>query len=313
MKLKLRKIKAKKPPLSRKRQPQIESLPVASTYSYSSRRSEDNLNLGRNDPKNKDRTAKSTLLTWLRRLGLLALLLIVLVVIISLLGLSRTPKVALLDFNSPIKLSNEQKTKYQAYATKLLASSIWNSNKLTLNSSGIDAGMLSKYPEISNASLNVSLFGRQPILYIEPAQPALILVESNGAFAVDTSGRAMFKASTPQALNLGNVPILTDQSNLRAKVQHLVLPTTDIAFIQMVIGQLANKNFRVSSMTLPATSSELDVYLTGQAYYIKFNLENNDPRQQAGTFLATIAHLSSQNITPSKYVDVRVDGRSYYQ
>jgi hypothetical protein len=65
-------------------------------------------------------------------------------------------------------------------------------------------------------------------------------------------------------------------------------------------------------MVLPVQTNELDVNLAGQSYFVKFDLQENDPRQQAGTFLATIASLKSQNITPTKYVDVRVDGRAYY-
>jgi hypothetical protein len=66
-------------------------------------------------------------------------------------------------------------------------------------------------------------------------------------------------------------------------------------------------------MTLPPATSELDVRVAGQPYFIKFNLQSGDARQQAGTFLATQSHLQSQNIVPSTYIDVRVDGRSYYK
>jgi hypothetical protein len=69
----------------------------------------------------------------------------------------------------------------------------------------------------------------------------------------------------------------------------------------------------VGSMILPAGTSELDVHLAGQPYFVKFNLNNNDPRQQAGTFLAAIANLQKNHITPAQYIDVRVDGRAYYQ
>jgi hypothetical protein len=64
---------------------------------------------------------------------------------------------------------------------------------------------------------------------------------------------------------------------------------------------------------LPPAASELDVQLNGRPYFVKFNLQSNNPRGEAGTFLATIAQLSRQNIVPGHYVDVRVDGRAYYQ
>jgi hypothetical protein len=66
-------------------------------------------------------------------------------------------------------------------------------------------------------------------------------------------------------------------------------------------------------MTLPPAASELDVQIVDQPYFIKFNLENDDPRQQVGTYIATQAYLTSQHITPAHYIDVRVDGRAYYE
>ena len=76
---------------------------------------------------------------------------------------------------------------------------------------------------------------------------------------------------------------------------------------------MAAKHITITSMTLPPAADELDVHLTGVNYYIKFNLANDDARQQVGTFLATQAQLKSQGITPGQYIDVRVDGRAYYQ
>jgi len=151
------------------------------------------------------------------------------------------------------------------------------------------------------------------VVYVALSQPALVLVETDAAYEINQSGTAVSEASTPADFASLNLPTVVDQSGLNIKLHSQALSTTYISFIQEVNGQLAAKDMTVSSMTLLAGSNELDVSLAGQGYYIKFNLENDDPKQQAGTYLATINYLKSQNITPSKYVDVRVDGRSYYQ
>ena len=57
------------------------------------------------------------------------------------------------------------------------------------------------------------------------------------------------------------------------------------------MAQLAVKGFNVASMTLPAASQPARCGLVGQPYIVKFNLQSDKPRQQAGTFLATIAQL----------------------
>ena len=79
------------------------------------------------------------------------------------------------------------------------------------------------------------------------------------------------------------------------------------------MAQLTAKQYTISALTLPAGTSELDASLSGLPYIVKFNLQATNARQQVGTFLATAGRLSSQHITPAKYVDVRVDGRAYYQ
>jgi cell division septal protein FtsQ len=201
---------------------------------------------------------------------------------------------------------------YEPIINKLLASSIWNRNKITLNTDQINHQLLSRFPEISSASVTVPLAGHQPTVYIQPAQPVLILAASNGSFVVDASGRALLNAASA-AQPFKGLPTLTDQSSLNVSLDHQALPADNVKFIRVVLAELAAKQYQVASMVLPPASSELDVYPAGQPYFIKFNLQNNDARQQAGTFLALAVSLKQQNITPTQYIDVRVDGRAYYK
>jgi len=82
------------------------------------------------------------------------------------------------------------------------------------------------------------------------------------------------------------------------------------------VRQLRAQNVSIKAMTLPAASSELDVYIGGTSYFVKFNLQDiNDSAAniQSGTFLALKKHLAEQNKTPSQYIDVRLEGRAYYR
>jgi hypothetical protein len=173
--------------------------------------------------------------------------------------------------------------------------------------------LLDQFPELANVSVTIPLVAHRPIIYIQLAQAAVILINNSGAYVLDTSGRTLLAAINAASLQLPSLPIINDQSGLKLESGHQALPATDIGFIQTVVAQLAAKHITVSSMTLPAAASELDVHLSGQPFFAKFNLENNDPLQQAGTLLATMAQLQKQNITPAQYIDVRVDGRAYYQ
>lgn len=249
---------------------------------------------------------------WLQRAGLFVLLVAILVSVVNALSLSTNVKVV------PLTGANGQvfmrpTTVYEAAANRQLSSSVWSRNKITVNTSGLSRALLNEFPELSSVSVTIPLLAHRPVVYIATAQPALILVTSNGSFVVDTTGKALIAGTNAASLNQPKLPQLNDQSGLRIQANHQALPATNVGFIQVVIAQLAAKQFIVSGMTLPPAASELDVHLNGQPYFVKFNLESDQPREQAGTFLATIAQLRRQNITPGQYVDVRVLGRSYYK
>ncbi len=249
---------------------------------------------------------------WLQRFGLVVLLLAALLSAVNILSLSSSAKV--------VQLGNAQDTPlhsratYEAAASRLLAKSVWNRNKITVDTGGVGRQLLQQFPELSDVSVTLPLVAHRPLVYIQPAQAALILVGTGGAFIVSNTGKALVGGDSLAALPQTKLPVVTDQSGLKLQINRQALPAPAVGFIQEVIAQLAAKHFQVAGLTLPAATSELDVRLAGQPYLVKFNLHNSDSaRQQAGTFLATIAQLQKQNQVPAQYVDVRVSGRAYYQ
>jgi cell division septal protein FtsQ len=249
---------------------------------------------------------------WLQRFGLVILLVAVVVSLANVLSLSVDAEILPLTSGASSSLLGDQAA-YQAAADRLLGSSIWNRNKITIDTAKISRQMLAQFPELASASVTLPLLAHRPLIYVQTAEPALVLMASNGSFVLDDNGKALLPAGQLPSLGSLNLPQVTDQSGLHVELNHQVLTTSDVSFVQTVVAQLAAKHFTVSAMTLPAGASELDVHLSGQPYFIKFNLENDDPRQQAGTFLATQAQLQRQNVTPGQYIDVRLDGRAYYQ
>lgn len=246
-----------------------------------------------------------------RRAGVLILGLAIIVSVINLLSVSPHAKIEPLASSmagSPLLRSQAE---YQAAADKALSSSLWNRNKITIDTGGVSRQMMSQFSELSSVSVTLPLAAHRPTIYVQPAQASLVVAADNGAFVIDQNGRALMpSANLPTAHNL---PQIVDQSGLHIQSGHQVLTSDDVVFIQTVLAELAAKKVGVSSMVLPAASRELDIYIAGQPYFVKFNLANNDARQQAGTYLATVAELGRQHVTPAHYVDVRVDGRAYYQ
>lgn len=258
------------------------------------------------------RSIKAGSTWWLRRLGLIVLLIAVTASAVNILSLSASPKVVPLNNGSGSSFLRPTSV-YQEAASQQLKRSVWNRNKVTVNTSQLNRQLLKRFPELNSVSVTVPLLAHRPLVYVQSAQPAVILVARNGAFVVDTNGKALVKAADPAALNQPKLPVLNDQSGLNIQLNRQALSANNVRFIQTVNAQLVAKQFQVSGMTLPAAASQLDVRLIGQPYFLKFNLQHNTPREQAGTFLATISRLRSQNITPGQYVDVRVEGRAYYK
>ena len=294
---------------ARKRQSDETRMPVKATFNYRARRAEHTINLGRQDQiKLSKLTAKRF---WLQRFGLIILLISILASLINLLSLS-----SIADVEPAIagqNLSASTRSIYEAAVSHILGRSVLNGNKLTVNTSKISSDLLLNFPDLDSASVTIPLAAHHLVVYVAQAQPSLILSAASGAFIIDSHGKATLAAANPRALKAATLPVVTDQSGLKPKLNQQALPTTYVSFIKEVVAQLLAKNFSISSMTLPASTGEMDVYLANQPYFVKFNLEDNDARQQVGTFLATIALLQSQHVTPASYVDVRVDGRAYYK
>lgn len=249
---------------------------------------------------------------WLQRAGLAALLLVALLSAVNVLTLSGTAQVVELGGSQGLALHNRQT--YEAAANRLLAASVWDRNKITISTAKISRQLRAQFPELDSVSVTLPLLAHRPLIYVEPAQAALILTGSNGAFIVGNSGKVLVGAANQAALPALKLPVVNDQSGLKLRVGQQALAGTTVSFIREVVAQLAAKHFSVTGMTLPPAASEVDMGLAGQPYQVKFNLHNSDTaRQQAGTFLATIAQLGKQGVTPAQYVDVRVPGRAYYQ
>ncbi len=290
-----------------------EDSPASPKFNYRARRSDAELNIGRQTQREAIKAAPSHLKRFmLQRFGLVLLLGALVVCTVNILSLSSEPRILPLTAGDTVPLLHD-KAVYQEAASQLLASSIWNRNKITVNTSSMNQQLQARFPELSDVSTTLPLLSKRPIIYIETAKPALILITRDGSFVVGQTGKALLLTANLPAHTSLSLPLVTDQSGLRVKLGSQALSSDDTSFIKTVIAQLSAKRIAVSSMLLPSATSELDVRIADHPYAIKFNLESGEARQQVGTFLATQAKLDSQHVVPAQYIDVRVEGRAYYQ
>lgn len=248
--------------------------------------------------------------SWRKRLPVIGALLVILFLTVSVMQLSNKAKVETAG-TSEGQVFLRDKSVYQEAAQKEF-SSFFNGNKLTVDASGIAANLKKEFPELREVSVALPIVGNQPVVYIQPAIPTMILSTAGGMFVLDTNGRAVITDN--QVANAGELktPIVVDQSGLPLEVGKIALPRTTVAFITEVVGQLQAKGIKITSLTLPAGTSELHVRLDGVGYYVKFNL-HGAAREEAGAFIAVKNRLGSEQKTPKEYIDVRVENRAYYK
>ncbi|HEX7962979.1 MAG TPA: hypothetical protein VF466_00150 [Candidatus Saccharimonadales bacterium] len=249
---------------------------------------------------------------WLRRRTTTVALVLLGLLLVGSLFLTTTPQFEQVgDARGAIFLRDQ--TVYRQAAAALLGNSPLNRTKLTINTERIADQLSAQFPELGTVQVALPVFGHQPVVRVEPAVPALLLSTTSGqSYVLDTAGRALVTpAQAPGVSKLG-LPIVVDQSGLPIRTGQVALPGATTRFITEVAGQLKAAHLSASSLTLPRGTSELDVRLEGQPYFVKFNVMG-DARGEAGSFLAVKQQLERDHKTPGTYIDVRVDGRAYYK
>lgn len=255
--------------------------------------------------KNEQGTAKRSNL-----ISLFSIIVFIFLIYISL-NLSKTAKVVLLsDTGKPIK-SNDL-TQYSSYIDRQLQSNIWNQNKITINTTAIDQSLTNHFTQLQTASTTISLLTNKLIVYLQFTPATIILNASSGSYILNNQGKVLGTTNNIPNLAALHLPLVTELSNQNVRIGQPALTTNEVNFIETILYELSLKNIAVSSFNLPASSSELDANIVNQPYYVKFNLENPNIRQQVGTYLAVINYLNSHHITATKYIDVRLNGRAYY-
>ncbi|MEO7364542.1 MAG: hypothetical protein ABIV43_03490 [Candidatus Saccharimonadales bacterium] len=285
--------------------------PLRQSFTYHGQRSEQRGNTGRAFRHDiLAPAAQKAGSFWVQRFGLGILLVVLAVCAVNVLRLSSDVR---LEQLGPVNRSSlfHHQSDYQRTLNQLLSDSLLNHNKITVNTSELSLRLLSAYPELSSATVTIPLLSHRPTLYISYTEPALILHNQTGSYVIDTDGKTLAPTSS-EAVALG-LPTVADQSGFVLASNKQVLASADVRFIQQVVAGLKAKQVTTGELTLPPAANELDVAIAGQPYYVKFNLHATGANLQIGSFLAVQQHLAGRSTTPGKYIDVRVDGRAYYQ
>lgn len=278
-----------------------------SAFSYHANRSSDSSGLGRARPvyKKPSRFSLKALPTVIASLAIVYSL-------GYLFTLETNPRIVVLGTEDRTSLLQDDSV-YSEAAQDILKSSIFNRNKLTINTNSTAKHLMNRFPELNDVVITIPIASHRPVFELEPAVPTLLLASSNaGPFVIDAEGRAVVRSEDASSVDQLKLPRVTDESGLELEVGTSVLPQEDIAFIASVYKQLLAAKLTVSSMTLPPIPNELHIRLKGDKYYIKFNI-SGDARLQSGALLAVKKELRVKHITPRAYIDVRVKDKVFYK
>lgn len=198
---------------------------------------------------------------------------------------------------------------YERAFSRELQRSLFNRNKLTINTTAVAERLKREYPEVRHISIVLPILGHRPIIQLMPASPMMILSTNQGSYFLDESGKALI-STRDTASSLRQVPTVSDESGISVAAGQNALPGEHVEFITTVVYQLQAKDKRIEALTLPAIANELHVRVEGQPYYIKFNIRG-DSRQQVGTLLAITERLHDEAVVPAEYIDVRLEDRAF--
>lgn len=225
--------------------------------------------------------------------------------------LTNTPKIVVRS-SAPSSVLQDNEV-YQAGGQELLKQSLFNRNKLTINTDQIAEQMRQRFPELEAVVVSLPLMGHRPIIEIMPTEPALLMSSQNGGlYAIGAQGRALVRANDLPSEIRRSLLVVEDTTDLAIEPGQQVLPLPMIRFIRDVHKQLSAQQIQIDRVTLPPAAHELHVYPADEAYYVKFSLEA-DSRVQAGTYLAVRERLESERTEVKEYIDVRVEERAYYR
>lgn len=237
--------------------------------------------------------------------------LVVLVLVVLALRVSTQAQVILIEpsgFNYQVRAQGQ----YNKVVAQAIGSSIYNQLKITISTADISSYVEDRMPEVYAVSVTVPFVGTTPKAYIQLKVPQLMLETNLGGYLLDSQGEVIAPASALTPSEQTKIIQVQDPGANAGNIGQIMLTANNVSFIRLVSAGLAAKTIKVAKMTIIPGAEELDVYLTGQPYYVKFNLHQNDAMRQLGAYLAAVANLGQRKILPSQYIDVMVDGRVYY-
>ncbi len=201
---------------------------------------------------------------------------------------------------------------YIAAAKKYINSSLLNNNKITFDINGFANSMKEQFPELDRADVSFSLLSSRPTIDLSAHRITLALVSQQGVYLLNNNGIAIAKGEDIPGYEKLKIPKVNDESSLPITLGKGVLTSQEISYITVLATQIDHTKPMIDTISLPPVVNQLNLKLKQSSFIVKFDMQN-DPRTAAGAFLALKQRLDADHITPSLYMDMRLEGRAFYK
>jgi cell division septal protein FtsQ len=179
--------------------------------------------------------------------------------------------------------------------------------RFALNQKALLSHMQALRPEIKALSINPGSGLGNASVALEVRQPIARWSLNGSNQYVDGNGIVF-------ARNYFDDPHLQiiDNSGLSSGSNQLVASNRFLGFVGRVIANAATRGLTVTKVVIPAlTTRQIDVTLAGKATSFKLSVDRS-AGQQVEDIARITTYLAAHQLNPT-YVDVRVEGKSYYK
>lgn len=206
-------------------------------------------------------------------------------------------------------LAGVETSTYEQKIQQYLGTRFLQRSRLTLDTDNLARFLQANgAPEVESVSPDLSFAGLgKTTISLTMRRPAVNWRSGSTQLFVDTHGIAFAK-------NFYDTPgvEVVDETGIQAQNNRVLASNRFLGFIGRIVGRLEDQGYTVTKVVLPAsTTRQLQLSLQNVPYMVKVSVDR-PAGAQAEDAARSIRYLSSRGMTP-QYLDVRVEGRVFYQ
>ena len=184
-------------------------------------------------------------------------------------------------------------------------------NKVTIDTTAIEKGIIEKFPEVYDVHLYTPMFSRKMSVIIK-IRPIAVVAQNSGSYLlIDTNGVIVSKTDAVSVD--GQLITINDDHLPSTKVGDRVYSTDIISFFYTLQQVVTQKNKKIEQLHYTDTAHMVSVRFSDTNNYdVLFDISLGAVEQYSA-YEAVQAELAKQGITPQKYIDVRLSEKVFYQ